>query len=43
MQLNSSTKLICQPMRHLKTFYIALHIVFPTLTDNFIDQTQEIC
>lgn len=30
-------------MGHRKPFYIALYIVFPTFTDNFIDQTQEIC
>lgn len=43
MQLNSSIKLVCQPMEHLKPFYIALYIVLPTLTDNFIHQTQKIC
>lgn len=30
-------------MGHLKPLYIALHIVFPTLTDNSIEQTQEMC
>lgn len=43
MKLNSSIKLVYQPMGHLKPFYIALYTVFPTLTDNFIDPTQEIC
>lgn len=30
-------------MGHLRPFYIALYIVFSTFTDNFTDQTQEIC